>query len=1430
METTPLCPSCGKPLPSNAPKGLCPGCLMKGAFPTGADADAPEKLPRFVPPKPEELARHFPQLEILEFIGQGGMGAVYKVRQKELDRIVALKILPPGIGGDPAFAERFAREAKALAKLNHPGIVTIHEFGRTDLPANQEEEAAQQHRPTTSLFYFLMEYVDGVTLRQLLNAGRVSPREALAIVPQICDALQFAHDQGIVHRDIKPENILLDRRGRVKVADFGLAKIVGAERSAEHCSASSAAGIAQAEQCSALLTDAGKVMGTPNYMAPEQIEHPADVDNRADIYALGVVFYQMLTGELPGKPIVPPSQSGGKVQIDVRLDEVVLRALQKKPELRYQQVSEVKTMVETIVSDPMQPAASSLKPESLQTYKSCICYVSSPKHVRSFWGRFIYIYEGKGTIQLTAQELIFSSPEESIRIPLSSIRDLHMGHYPRTAKPIRLDYISITYDEAGSLQTRLFTPGWSGFVPVWKTNPLVAEWFNAIQIAILKARAGMEAATPPSGDRPEETRLKKPVKNKSFWRMLFVVLIIANFVLVPVYLVFKLHHLFSTIDKIIATESNDAGARQLSGPPFVARLNQAEVELVAIGNQPWTNPFCWLPNGEPSAAPFPTRNFSASNWSADMDVKKVAFYIHNESAEGISYPVCRFSKESGVQSGSSGWSAPDKRTPNGYFGQVIVCPSNTATMNISLGIANGVWETAVTVGNNGSVAGGEWSATVNSAAGKSDDVAVSCSYTKSDDWETRMAYLDETDKVVPMQENSSRIGKNQIGATMLVSSNDFAHIKEFRLQRRRYQWVEFRNVSLRPGHNTKVELKENLVKPIAKIEPWAGSSNTVPDFGTENERVVTNAFNFETGKQRGISWLDGKGIGVSRNMQEKEKFLSEHDVDLFTDDGWILYGMDMKAIAADWESPVLYGRLAERLQSTNRFVLSALAWGPQATKPAFWFETRKGLKGILQITDFTDNPRGVKIRYRLVQSAANPSATEPSRGELKPISSEARAAYHEWMDYLRLNTQDNKPDVNNQAATAKAFQFQERFATLVKGTAAGLLWLKIVQVDQERGRAYFVASNNAEGLRLSKECDALEAELKAMIEPSSEPTPAAAQNLSFGPMKEQNLADDTMMNFESGQVEVPPDFVHSSDSTIVGNINSHIDWMKQKGFDFGFVSSEAICIAPKIVTLLPGDITNLTARMLMGQLTLDQRRGPDAAAVHYEAGKPFTFGFQTHSGWTGILQLTGFANNPRSVNIRYKLVRPQTGDAALMATNLFWGEPVNDVRVGLWADKSLWMFGEPMSLHASIINGSRMTLEVNRHETAMKQVEMDGKWFLQNEDNYEVPQTNGQEYVMGVPHALNMMEPGEQWNDLVMDIGKGFWRKAHTNELDLHAYNSNYIDSTPQLEVTMPLFVGKHTFRLAVIARPTHMGYQPVFRVISNPVELEIKANSPESK
>ena len=320
------CPECGKPVPADSQHQLCPSCLLAQAMASKTN-DGNESAPV---PEPEEIAGKFPQFEILECLGRGGMGVVYKARQKSLNRLVAIKILAPERVNDARFAERFAREAELLAKLSHPHIVTIHDFGETG-----------------GLYFLVMEFVDGVSLRDLLREGKLEPEQALAIVPEICDALQFAHDKGIVHRDIKPENILLDRLGRVKVADFGLAKLVAAVcygRNADEESQRQSQTAATAD-----LTEAGKIMGTPSYMAPEQTEHPGDVDHRADIYSLGVVFYQMLTGELPGKRLEPPSR---KVHIDVRLDEIVLRALEKTPELRYQQASILKTQVETIVSDP----------------------------------------------------------------------------------------------------------------------------------------------------------------------------------------------------------------------------------------------------------------------------------------------------------------------------------------------------------------------------------------------------------------------------------------------------------------------------------------------------------------------------------------------------------------------------------------------------------------------------------------------------------------------------------------------------------------------------------------------------------------------------------------------------------------------------------------------------------------------------------------------------------------------------------------------------------------------------------------------------------------------------------------------------------------------------------------------------------------------
>lgn len=306
----------------------------EAAFPEDAEtiqrvfieSEKTQATPSFELPKTEHLAELFPSLEFIELIGCGGMGAVYKCRQKGLDRHVAIKILPEEFGHDVKSALRFTREARALAKLNHPNIVGLFEFGEVN-----------------GTFYFLMEYVNGPTLRQVLEAQELSPEKALALVPTLCDALQYAHDQGVVHRDIKPENILLDRSGQVKIADFGLSRILDTQETTH-------------------LTGTQQVMGTYRYMAPEQLEGARGVDHRADIYSLGVVFYEMLTGELPIGRFEVPSQ---KVHVDVRLDEVVLRTLEKEPRKRYQHASDVKCDVERITSQDFDLQNSSAHSKTL---------------------------------------------------------------------------------------------------------------------------------------------------------------------------------------------------------------------------------------------------------------------------------------------------------------------------------------------------------------------------------------------------------------------------------------------------------------------------------------------------------------------------------------------------------------------------------------------------------------------------------------------------------------------------------------------------------------------------------------------------------------------------------------------------------------------------------------------------------------------------------------------------------------------------------------------------------------------------------------------------------------------------------------------------------------------------------------------------------
>lgn len=292
----------------------------------------------FVAPTAEELDEILPQFEIKELIGQGGMGAVYKARQPRLDRYVAIKLLPAFAKGDQhQYGERFEREARAMAQLNHPNVVTVHDFGETDAG----------HR------YIVMEYVEGSDLHALIQGGKLTNKHALAWIPLICSAIDYAHEKGIVHRDIKPANILISQEGEVKVSDFGLAKLMG-------------------KQYNNALTQTQMSMGTPDYAAPEALDEGAEVDRRADVYSLGVLFYELLTGKVPRGAWRPPSAF---LDVDVRVDQIIVKAMQPDPNHRYQAVSGITQALKELREPAPEPSnvpklvtkSAAAKPKTLLT-------------------------------------------------------------------------------------------------------------------------------------------------------------------------------------------------------------------------------------------------------------------------------------------------------------------------------------------------------------------------------------------------------------------------------------------------------------------------------------------------------------------------------------------------------------------------------------------------------------------------------------------------------------------------------------------------------------------------------------------------------------------------------------------------------------------------------------------------------------------------------------------------------------------------------------------------------------------------------------------------------------------------------------------------------------------------------------------------------
>ncbi|MEZ5386602.1 MAG: protein kinase [Prosthecobacter sp.] len=277
------------------------------------------KPKQWQPPSTEELHKLLPQYEITALLGRGGMGAVYKGTQINLERTVAIKILPPGMDDEDSganFTERFKNEARAMAKLSHPGIVAVYDSGET----------------AGGLLYIVMEFIEGTDVQKMVaQQRRLHSEHAMAITAHVCDALQYAHERGIIHRDIKPANIMVGYDGVVKVADFGLAKM---DRAGELG-----------------LTRSGMAMGTLHYMAPEALMLGSGVDHRADIYAVGVMLYFMLTGRLPqGMFELPSMQVPG---LDPRFDGIIAKALRNDRDIRYQTTAELRRDLDGILTQPV---------------------------------------------------------------------------------------------------------------------------------------------------------------------------------------------------------------------------------------------------------------------------------------------------------------------------------------------------------------------------------------------------------------------------------------------------------------------------------------------------------------------------------------------------------------------------------------------------------------------------------------------------------------------------------------------------------------------------------------------------------------------------------------------------------------------------------------------------------------------------------------------------------------------------------------------------------------------------------------------------------------------------------------------------------------------------------------------------------------------
>jgi hypothetical protein len=865
------CPNCGTLLPKRSPEGLCPACLLDA----GADTKTAEGQGQtaFEPPPVGEIAKLFPQLSLLKLIGAGGMGAVYKAHQPALDRFVALKILPPGRAGGVNFEERFNREARALARLSHPNIVAVHEFGQAQ-----------------GLHYFVMEYVDGANLRQLEKAGRLSPREALQVIPQICDALQYAHDEGVVHRDIKPENVLLDRKGRVKIADFGLAKILGMD----------------ADQ--GRLTAEGQVMGTPHYMAPEQIERPLSVDHRADIYSLGVVFYEMLTGDLPIGKFPPPSR---KISVDVRLDEVVLRSLENDPSRRYQRASEVKSELETIsaTAPPATPVGGAVKPAASKV---------TERQLR--WAGIALAVDRDGEREITWN-----------------------GGLCAVGCGLLMSFLGIVIFR---VVTGLPAPGVVG-MPLLILMVVLGAGFRWV----LKRPLPAESEPRLAENGTVITEAPRRRLDWGFYGMAGIAVGVCAWGLVLNYAIPSIKRQFKPVAAQVAKLDSATGKMSVKLP------GRGQVELLAVSYaDPAPNQW-WRPNGTPITNElWQIENpgvYSYSNALVVSTNQQLILRLLDLPGDGGG-PSFEYEPQ-GIGGISGGYVLKGDTHMEDANGLLLGMPPHTKTLTMRFGFGLQPWRKVASRETKSQSSSSEWrpgdpfwDVNFNSVTDTADGAQVTVVMGPEDrGWYRRLVAVDTNGTVHVSASGHGTPREGSATWTYTFRGLRLEQLRELRIEVQPVHWVEFRNIRLNP------KLPLPSPDPLRFGAPREISTSDYIDFDTGKVMVEppgTNIVHPLQGIGEIVGWMERSGLDAAVGTGELQPL-----------------GMNFVALEKqDWDS-LSPTELTTKLHQGTFRPNELKPWKNGELPSTFGFRTREGGTGILQLLAFEGNVPGATLRYKLIR-------------------------------------------------------------------------------------------------------------------------------------------------------------------------------------------------------------------------------------------------------------------------------------------------------------------------------------------------------------------------------------------------------------------------------------------------------------------------------